>query len=40
MEQAAANIRAAELPPLTRQQMEGVKRIYDKRIKPLVHQLW
>ena len=40
VEQAAANIRAAELPPLTRQQMEGVKRIYDKRIKPLVHQLW
>lgn len=39
-DQAAANVRAAELPPLRRQQMEEVRRIYEARIKPLVHQLW
>jgi aryl-alcohol dehydrogenase-like predicted oxidoreductase len=40
VEQAAANVRAADLPMLTDEQMAGVRRIYDKRIRPLVHQLW
>ncbi len=40
VDQAAANIRAADLQPLTGAQLEGVKSIYDKRIKPLVHQVW
>ncbi len=40
VEQAQANIRAADLPPLTAAQMEAVRRIYEDRIKPLVHQLW
>jgi aryl-alcohol dehydrogenase-like predicted oxidoreductase len=40
VEQAAANVKAADLPMLTDEQMAGVRRIYDKRIRPLVHQLW
>jgi len=28
------------LPDLSKEQLLGVKRIYESRIKPLVHQLW
>lgn len=39
-EQLLANIKASELPDLTQQEMNMVKSIYNKNIKPLVHQLW
>jgi len=39
-EQAAANVTASDLPSLTREQMEGVRRVYESRVKLLVHQLW
>jgi aryl-alcohol dehydrogenase-like predicted oxidoreductase len=39
-EQVEANIRAAALPPLTQQQMQGVQQVYEKYIKPSVHELW
>ena len=39
-EQVRLNTAAAELPPLTREQMIGVKRIYDTYIKASVHHLW
>ncbi len=39
-EQAAANVLASDMPPLTAAQMEGVRRLYERRIMPLVHQLW
>lgn len=39
-DQVSANIRAAELPALSKEQMEGVKRIYEQHIKPTVHELW
>ncbi len=38
--QVVSNIRAAELPALTPQQMEGVKAIYDKYIRNDVHPNW
>lgn len=39
-EQLLANIKASGLPDLTQQEMNQVKLIYNKNIKPLVHQLW
>lgn len=39
-DQVTANIAAAQLPALTPDQMEGVKRIYDQYIRPSVHELW
>lgn len=39
-EQARANAAAADLPPLTPETMEAVRRIYDERVRPLVHQSW
>jgi aryl-alcohol dehydrogenase-like predicted oxidoreductase len=39
-EQAIANAQAADLPPLTDAQMQGVRDIYDRLIRPLVHQRW
>ncbi len=39
-EQAIANAQAADLPPLTDTQMQGVRDIYDRLIRPLVHQRW
>lgn len=38
--QVLANVRASELPPLTPEQMAGVKEIYDTFIRPSVHPLW
>ena len=38
--QARENIAAAELPALTAEAMEGVRRIYDHRIRSLVHDSW
>ncbi len=38
--QVADNARASDLPPLTPEVMVSVRRIYDARIRPLVHQRW
>jgi aryl-alcohol dehydrogenase-like predicted oxidoreductase len=38
--QVADNAKASKLPPLTPEVMAAVRGIYDKRIRPLVHQLW
>ena len=38
--QLLSNVRAEELPPLTDEQMKGVQSIYDKLIRPTVHELW
>jgi aryl-alcohol dehydrogenase-like predicted oxidoreductase len=39
-DQALANIRAADLPPLSAAQMHAVQDVYLNCIKPHVHQLW
>jgi len=39
-EQVAENCRASDLPPLTDAVMAAVRRIYDKRIRPFVHDRW
>lgn len=39
-EQIVRNAAASELPPLTEEQMAVVRRVYDERIRPLVHHLW
>ena len=38
--QVADNALASSLPPLTPEVMASVRKIYDSRIRPLVHQLW
>ncbi len=38
--QVEENCRASELPPLSNDAMDGVRRIYGARIRPLVHQRW
>ncbi|HET6397557.1 MAG TPA: aldo/keto reductase [Pseudoxanthomonas sp.] len=38
--QALANVAAAALPPLPRETMDAVARIYDAHIRPHVHQRW
>lgn len=40
VEQVYTNVRAAELPELTAEQMEGVKNIYDTYIRASVHSNW
>src|ERR1700722_10400567 len=39
-EQVADNCRASELPALSAEVMAGVKRVYDEKIRALVHQRW
>jgi aryl-alcohol dehydrogenase-like predicted oxidoreductase len=39
-EQVADNCRASDLPPLSPQTMEAARRIYDEKIRALVHQRW
>ena len=39
-EQVYSNIRAADLPDLTKEQMDKVKAVYEKYIKPDVHENW
>ena len=39
-EQLASNVAAAELPALTDEQLAAVRGVYERRIRPLVHQLW
>jgi len=38
--QIAENVKASELPPFTKEQMDAVKDIYDREIKPSVHYRW
>ena len=38
--QILANLKAAELPALSAEQMQVVREIYDRRIRPLVHYNW
>ncbi|GHB67905.1 aldo/keto reductase [Persicitalea jodogahamensis] len=38
--QVQSNLQAAELPPLTSEQVKAVSAVYAKYIKPSVHQLW
>jgi aryl-alcohol dehydrogenase-like predicted oxidoreductase len=38
--QVEDNARAADLPSFTPKEMEAVRKIYDAKIKPLVHQRW
>jgi len=38
--QVSSNLAAADMPPLTPEQMTRVRALYDERIRPLVHQLW
>ena len=40
LEQVAENCGASDLPPLSREQMEAVAKIYDSRVRALVHQRW
>jgi aryl-alcohol dehydrogenase-like predicted oxidoreductase len=39
-EQVADNARASDLPALSDEVMAGVKRVYDEKIRALVHQRW
>tara|TARA_B110000285_G_C14705200_1_gene415239 strand:+ start:120 stop:284 length:165 start_codon:yes stop_codon:yes gene_type:complete len=39
-EQLRSNIRASTLPALSQEQMNGVKKTYEKYIKKEVHQSW
>jgi aryl-alcohol dehydrogenase-like predicted oxidoreductase len=39
-EQTESNVRAADLPPLTRAQMDAVREVYDRRIRASVHPRW
>jgi aryl-alcohol dehydrogenase-like predicted oxidoreductase len=39
-QQAEDNVRAADLPPLTAEQMAIVQRVYDESIREQVHQRW
>ncbi|MCO6475736.1 MAG: aldo/keto reductase [Phaeodactylibacter sp.] len=38
--QVVSNYSAENLPPLSMEQMEGVKEVYEKYFKKVVHQLW
>ena len=39
-EQVADNCHAADLPPLSDEAMAAIHRIYDDKIRPLVHHRW
>ena len=39
-EQVAANVKAAELPALTDQQMQAVREIYDRYLRETIHPQW
>jgi aryl-alcohol dehydrogenase-like predicted oxidoreductase len=39
-DQVAENVRAADLPPLSRDTMAKIRDLYDRQIKPHVHQRW
>ncbi|MCR5732313.1 MAG: aldo/keto reductase [Sphaerochaetaceae bacterium] len=39
-EQLVSNIKAAEIPALTNEQMDKVKELYDSRLKEIIHPQW
>lgn len=39
-EQVLSNLRSLELPPLTPEQLDAVKSVYEKKIRALVHHCW
>jgi aryl-alcohol dehydrogenase-like predicted oxidoreductase len=39
-DQEESNVAAADLPPLTAEQMRAIESVYTQRIKPHVHQRW
>jgi aryl-alcohol dehydrogenase-like predicted oxidoreductase len=39
-EQARQNAAAAAVPPLTDAELDGIRALYDRRIRPLVHDRW
>ncbi len=39
-EQVVSNIRALDIPPLTVEQIEGIRSLYENSIKKLVHHYW
>jgi aryl-alcohol dehydrogenase-like predicted oxidoreductase len=39
-DQVADNCEASDLPPLTTEAMNSVRKVYDEKIKPLVHERW
>ncbi|WP_187260893.1 aldo/keto reductase [Pontibacter beigongshangensis] len=39
-EQVSSNLKAAQLPALSPEQMQGVQQVYDKYIKPAVYNQW
>ena len=39
-QQAADNCRASDMPPLSSETMTQIQRLYEEKIKPLVHQRW
>mgnify|MGYP002626138402 CR=1 FL=1 len=38
--QLKENIRAAELPPLTEEQMRAVRNLYDRKLRSIIHEQW
>ena len=38
--QVVSNVRAAELPPLTEPQMKGVREVYDRYLREIIHPQW
>jgi len=38
--QVSDNVKAAELEPLSAEQMEAVRRIYDTRLRDIIHPQW
>jgi aryl-alcohol dehydrogenase-like predicted oxidoreductase len=40
VEQVRGNVAAADLPPLTRSQLDDLERLYDERIRAHVHDRW
>ncbi|ALW86393.1 aldo/keto reductase [Hymenobacter sedentarius] len=39
-EQILSNLKAAEMPALSAEQLQAVRNVYDRKIKPLVHHTW
>ncbi len=39
-EQVTGNVKASELPPLTAEQMQAVKDVYDRLLRETIHPQW
>ena len=38
--QVLDNVQAAELPPLTEEQMQAVRKVYDRYLREIIHPQW